>query len=661
MQGQQVTLTDGSTLLARTLGAADGGGLTINAIESVELSGFSVDPFGPALPTSLLTDVAVFGTGQGGSLTINTGTLQVADGALISAGTFDIGNAGALVINAQTVELLGGGPFGNSGLFTDTLGPGTGGSLTLNTGLLLIADGGQISSSTLLGSPLGSGPAGPITINADTIVLSGGAPDLGASSLLATVETDRPGGTVSLSTGQLIIENGAQIAATTLGSGQPGEVEINAQTIELTGTSPGGAPSELFVGVEPGATGAGSNLTLNAEQLQITDGAQIATSTFGLGNAGDLQITATEIQLVGTSLGPTGLAATVEPGASGNGGNLTIDAARLQVLDGAQIATSTAGTGNAGTLTVNASQIELTGGTPFASSGLFANALLDTGAGGNILVTADQLTFQDGATISASNFQSLDLFPPGLGPAGSIQVQATTITLDQQAAITAATAVGDQGNLSLQAQNIFLDRGSTLTTNAGAAANGGNITLLSEFLVLNNGSAITANAVEGQGGNIQITTEGLFQSLDSSITASSAFGVDGIVSVNSPETDPSQGLVFLSEQPVDVANLVGRGCQARELAASSFVKTGRSGLPAAPTGWLGHHTVVADVRPATAPAPATPQATRSSSPSLAGVPDRLVEAQGWITNAQGQTVLVAQSSTVLAQAPARHSPNCTPS
>ena len=651
VQGHNITLTDGSTLLARTRGTADGGGLFVKASGTLDLSGFSVDPFGPAFPTSLLTDVAVFASGQGSPLTLEVETLRVAEGAFISAGTFDVGNAGDLQVTANTVELIGDGPFGSSGVFTNTFAPGAGGNLTLNAQTLHITDGAGISSDTRQGSPLGAGPAGNLSINAKTIVLSGGAPGLGASGIFATVETDRPGGNVAVNTEQLVINNGARLETTTFGSGGAGNIVINAQTVELQGRSPNGFPSGVFTDVGEGATGTGGNITLNTEQLQIIDGAEISSVNFGLGNAGNLQINARDIQLVGTPTAATGLFAAVEVDAVGNGGNLAINTNRLRVLQGAQITTGTLGAGNAGTLTLKATQIELSGGDQFGRSGLFASALLDSGAGGDLVVTVDQLTLQEGATISASNFQSQDIIPPGQGPAGSIQVQANRIQLDNQSSITASTAVGDRGNITLQAQEIFLDRSSAVTTNAIAMANGGNITLTSDIIVLSNGSRITADAVRGQGGNIQLTTEGLFPTPDSRITASSALGVDGVVTVNGLETDPSQALLVLPSQPLDVSDLVSQSCQTRHLAASSLIQTGRSGLPDTPTSWLGHPTVIADVRPLSTSTQPVSQRTAPQSSNRAPI----LEAQGWITNDQGQTVLIAQVPMVTAQAP--HNPD----
>ncbi len=122
------------------------------------------------------------------------------------------------------------------------------------------------------------------------------------------------------------------------------------------------------------------------------------------------------------------------------------------MLEGAQIAADTLGSGNAGTLTVRAQDIELAGVTAQGSSGLFAGAIVGSGAGGDIDVVSDRLTIRDGATISASNFPSQNTaIPTGQGAAGDVRIQSNSIKLDS-GIITASTTTGGKGNIALRSQ-----------------------------------------------------------------------------------------------------------------------------------------------------------------------------------------------------------------
>ncbi|MEO0843547.1 MAG: hypothetical protein AAF063_32330, partial [Cyanobacteria bacterium J06643_5] len=53
--------------------------------------------------------------------------------------------------------------------------------------------------------------------------------------------------------------------------------------------------------------------------------------------------------------------------------------------------------------------------------------------------------------------------------------------------------------------------------------------------------------------------------------------LNGTVELDSPEVDPSSGLVELPNVPVD--SEVAQGCYSPGVAQSSFVVTGRGGLP----------------------------------------------------------------------------------
>ncbi|MHC5731332.1 MAG: filamentous hemagglutinin, partial [Nostoc sp.] len=97
-----------------------------------------------------------------------------------------------------------------------------------------------------------------------------------------------------------------------------------------------------------------------------------------------------------------------------------------------------------------------------------------------------------------------------------------------------------------------------------------------------------ANAFNGNGGNINITTQGIFGlkyrdrlTRESDITASSQFGVSGTVQVNTIGIDPNSGLVELPANVTDPSQQIATGCAGSE--GSSFVATGRGGIPKNPT------------------------------------------------------------------------------
>ena len=651
VEAESLSVADGAAINATTFSTGNAGDLNILAQE-IELVGGAAG----VGPSGLFANVQTDATGNGGSILLNTDRLQIVDGAQAAVTTLGTGDAGELSIRASDIELVGTSPGGApGGLFANvqTEATGNGGNIQVETERLQIAEGAQIAVITF-----GAGDAGELTVQASNIELAGTSGGGNPGGLFANVEADATGngGSIQVETDRLQISEGAQIAAITFGAGDAGELKIRASDIELAGTSGSGTPSSLLANVEADAMGNGGSIQVETDRLQITDGAQIAAITFGAGNAGELTVRASDIELAGTSSGDnpssllaSALLASAEVGATGNGSNLTVETDRLQISDGAQIAVSTGGTGNGGELTVRASEsILLRGSSELTRSGLFSTAIVSTGEGGNVNVNTDKLTVADGATISASNFQSQNQLLAGQGAAGNIRVAADSIELDNESTIAADTAVGDRGNITLLSPDLRLRRGSGITTNA-LSSDGGNIVLDTDTLVALENSDITANAGQGFGGRVTINTQGIFGTQfrerltpQSDITATSDSGpaFSGIVQINSPETDPASGLIDLPENVVDVSRLIDDSCPATT--GSEFFVTGRGSLPEDPSQPLRGEVVWEDLR-------ALENRVGGNLESMVeSMGDRqptqstqLVEAQGWLVNDRGQIELIA--------------------
>jgi large exoprotein involved in heme utilization and adhesion len=399
----RLLVQDGAVVSAITFGEGNGGSLQITASESVELIGRSA---GGRVATGLFTSSQ--GSGDAGDLTIDTPRLLVKGGAQVGAGTLGSGNGGSLLITASdSVEVIGESADGQivSGLYASNQGSGNAGDLTIDTPRLLVSDGAQVSASTF-----GSGK----------------------------------GGNLTLETAQLSLSQGGQIDVSTLGTGDAGQLKVNATQIELIGDNPiNGRPTGLFANVNSNATGKGGDVTIQTQGLRIIDGANLSVSTFGQGDAGNLRVTATErIEVTGS--GPQGnsssIRARVNSGATGKGGNLTLETAQLSLSQGGQIDVSTFGTGNAGQLKVNATQIELIGDNPIDGSptGLFADVDDDaTGNGGDVTIQTQGLRIIDGANLSASTF--------GQGDAGNLSITAT-----ERIQVSGSDPQGNSSNIRAQ-------------------------------------------------------------------------------------------------------------------------------------------------------------------------------------------------------------------
>lgn len=240
-----------------------------------------------------------------------------------------------------------------------------------------------------------------------------------------------------------------------------------------------------------------------------------------------------------------------------------------------------------------------------------------------------------------------------MGRAGNLNATADSIFLNQ-GKLTAVTGLGEGGNITLQGLDLLLMRDNSLiSVEAVNTANGGNVNIDADFIIAvpNQNSDIIANAFQGNGGKINITAQGIFglqyrdrpTPITSDINASSEFGVVGAVEIDTPNIDPSRGLVSLPTAPVETE--VAQACTpGGSQDGSEFVVTGRGGLPPNPNEALSSDAIQVDW------VTLNPEIEDKSSPVVslnptAPEPDPIVEAQGWIIDNNGEVVLTASVPT----------------
>ncbi|MBG1269840.1 hypothetical protein F8S12_27395 [Nostoc sp. WHI] len=209
----------------------------------------------------------------------------------------------------------------------DVSGAG-GGDIQVTGKRVTLTTGSQIEASTL-----GSEAGGALVVNASELldVIGTSADGRFPSGLGATVYPGVTGnaGNLTINTNELLIQNGAQVGASTFGSGTGGNVTVTANKIRVIGRSGNTLTnaSVLATTAEPGSTGDAGLLTINTGELEIRDGALVSVSTRGTGKAGNLTITADSVQVVGISANgqfPTTIGASSNLGATGDAGLLTI-------------------------------------------------------------------------------------------------------------------------------------------------------------------------------------------------------------------------------------------------------------------------------------------------------------------------------------------------
>jgi large exoprotein involved in heme utilization and adhesion len=364
----------------------------------------------------------------------------------------------------------------------------------------------------------------------------------------------------------------------------------------------------------------------------------------------------------------------------GNGGEINITTGSLSVSNGAVLNAFTSGKGNAGRVNIVARD------TVTLDNGKILSSVEPTGVGnsGGIKITTNSISITNEGELRATNL--------GQGNAGDIQVNSSLIRLDNQAGIRSQTTSGNGGNISLEVRDLLLlRRGSEISTTAGTAGaggNGGNITINAPygFIVAasNENSDITANAFSGSGGRVTINANNIFgiaplirQDLENlrpndldpaqlstnDITAISQQNpsLSGTVELNTPDVDPSQDLVQLPINVVDASQQIDTSCNpgSRQI-ASSFLITGRGGLPPNPQEFLIHDSVLVDLvnlQPDTENRLHRTVTSQKTTVTF-NTPEPIVEANTWVKNDKGEVVLMSNLPTAAPHNPWLTSASC---
>lgn len=519
----------------------------------------------------------------------------------------------------------------------------------------------------------------------------------GGRLIIDSSEVSASTGDISLDATSIRISNSTQIATVTETTANAGHIILSAsRDITLD-------PEVVVASVSQGSTGHAGNITLNSMQgdVSIGNSSLVTSQANGKGNTGQLRIDSPNgnIRLNGahvfTSVQGTGILggiliegnnlfmlneasivgnnfttqvakniaiilkerlditgnSAIETGAPGSAkaADLIVQSGDILITENSRLITSTTSFGQAGRLSLLTDNLKLADGGRLLSrsfvsesgevpsgrggiisiegyknpgtsitidgpgSGIFTSAQ-GTGPAGNIDMKATSVTLQNGGKMSA---ETSGISSKATG--GSIIINATDqVTLTNGGSITASsTGPADAGKIDINAgQQLDLTNGSSITTTTQSRqANGGNIDIraidrvrlvdstistsvkgaegsggnifIDPKVVMLEGSNVTAQAVGGSGGNITFVTPLFLQDSASTVSATSQRGISGTVLIQSPTSNLSGTVGQLASKTNPPQVLLQNRCIA--LAGgeqSTFILAGRDALPSEPGGWL---------------------------------------------------------------------------
>ncbi|MBD2204532.1 filamentous hemagglutinin N-terminal domain-containing protein [Calothrix sp. FACHB-1219] len=547
-----INLSNRASINSGNIGQGLGGKITLQAQDSVSLSGSS-----SIASSSAASAFGGVNNQPSGDIEIKARTLSL-DGrnTTISSRNFDEGQAGNIQIITDDLISLN----GFATITSSVTGQGNGGDIQLQTRVLTLSNGSNIDTLTR-----GQGKSGNLLINAlDSVTLTGttmlvdprtGENLISGSRLGTNAQGSGNGGKLTINTGRLSIRDGGDITTNAFvgQSGRGGDLIINArESVEVVGTIPNGRASSAIrsstfgsgdagnmtittprLSVREGgsintateksdSTGRGGNLTINASDLVEVVGvspdgqvfSDIFAGTTGSGDAGNMTINTSHLSIRGGALVGTN----TRVSSKGKGGNLTINALDTVEVVGtspdskiiSRLTTSTGGTGNAGNLTINTRFLSI------RDLGLVSATSSSTGNSGNLTVNASDSVDVIGASADGKSGTVLTTATSGTGNAGNLNINTRRLSILDGGFVSTSAAektTGQGGNLTINASDLveIVGRssddlfGSFLTTGTSGSGNAGNLSITTHRLSLSNGGYInTTTGGAGRGGNIDI-------------------------------------------------------------------------------------------------------------------------------------------------------------
>ena len=425
--------------------------------------------------------------------------------------------------------------FGNQGFFSAT-NPNTPPLLTVNPDALLF---NQIAAASIQNNSVAPAGLDPSGLNSFGLRV----PD-GQSLLLVGGDISMDGGRLNAFGGR--VELGGLAGTGTVGLNVDGSslslsFPDNAEKTDVSVTN----AARLDV-----AAGDGGSIAIYGRNLNITGGSLLAAGilpsfNFKDSQAGDITLNATGAIKVDAS----SVVNKVFSNATGNSGNVRINAESLFLSNGTELGSVTFGRGNAGNVTIEARKdISLDG-----ASTIFSNVETDAvGKGGNIIISGDSLSLLNGSQLNAGSF--------GQGSGGDVTITARrSVAIDGIgsdgfvsgifSSIAPPKGVGNGGNISITTDSLSVTNGATISAVTGGEGNAGNISItafnqavgtvtfsgsgVSSGLSRSGASTQVEETGKGQGGDIRITTGSLFV-IDGATLSTSTFGKgnSGSITIN---------------------------------------------------------------------------------------------------------------------------------
>ena len=213
---------------------------------------------------ALLEDGSPFSAdGDGGTITVTAGDVEIADGGLIASDTATAGDGGSIRVTATSVSIEGAGDGErDTGIFARSR------EVTLRS-----FDGSETEVTA-------TGDAGDVTVTANSLSMTG------ESEIRTSTDGEGNGGTIRIEADSISLTDDAEVLASTEGEGRGGLVDVRADFLRLAGDAEIASDTE--------GEGDADRVVVTARTIEVLESSEISSDTGAEGNGGDVFLDASE-------------------------------------------------------------------------------------------------------------------------------------------------------------------------------------------------------------------------------------------------------------------------------------------------------------------------------------------------------------------------------
>ncbi|NEZ56265.1 filamentous hemagglutinin N-terminal domain-containing protein [Adonisia turfae] len=523
--------------------------------------------------------IATSGIGDVGDIVINAEGLVRFEGAVVATNlSNEQGQGGDIRIRAESVEVLDG-----TDVSASISGPGNVGGVMITAQDRVVFNDSNISSRSV---SAGTGDSGNIVLKARTVEV------LNDTRLRTSTFRAGNAGDVVIMAQDRVVFNDSNISSRSFSTtnGDGGAIEITARSLDVlngsrleTDANGSGNAGSIVIDVRDGvrfedssgssrvfgsSQGRGGNITITARTLEILNRAFLTASTSGTQDAGNIVITTETLDVLNAGL-------TTATSGAGDAGDIVIMAQDGVVLNDSEASSRVQrdGDGNGGDIVITAGALDVINGARLDAD------TEDAGDAGDIMINVRgrvrfEGTSADGVFGSGATSGVLNPFTDGNG--GDIVITTGTLEVLNGASLATGTfGLGNAGKVVITTRDRILIQGNaginTRSDKLSSTGEGNDIRIVAPLLILKE-AALLADTNNSQPGGDIILTLGRLEILDGGqiISSSQGSGVAGNLRI-----DATQGVLVAGRNP-NFSNLVAADPELAEVLSAQSILSVRS-------------------------------------------------------------------------------------